>query len=160
MNGPVLFLKADGKKPGSELICSKNKITRLSVKAISHPSIGELDRIALFNNDGVVVQELNTNFSDSICIELDHILIKSQWIAAMAICKNGAVAHTTPIYFIVDGNPTWDAAKAPGIIEKQLKAIQAIEKETKNMEPVDRGILDRLERAKEFYNVIMGEIGE
>ena len=63
----------------------------------------------------------------------------------------GAVAHTTPIYFIVDGRPTWDKKKAPAIIQKQLEAIRLIEEEEKSKPKTDKGILDRLENAKSFY---------
>jgi hypothetical protein len=159
-NGPALFLEADGALPGAEIIKGKSSITRLLVKAIAHPSIGRIERVAIYNNDGLLTEKLNPDKSDSIKIELNHTLEKSQWLAAIVSCDNGAVAHTTPVYYIVDGKPTWDAKIAPGIIEKQFEAISAIEEEITAKEPVDQGILERLEKARNFYKGILMQIGD
>ena len=77
---------------------------------------------------------------------------------SVVYCDNGAVAHTTPVYYILDGKPTWDARKAPAIIEKQMDAIGLIEEETLNKENVDQGILDRLDMAKDVYRSILQQI--
>ncbi len=156
-NGPVLFLEADGFLPGAEIIKDRGAISHLKIKAISHPSVGRLEGLAIYNNDGLVAGKMNPDNSDSITIELDHRLDKSQWLAAMISCDNGAVAHTTPVYFIVEGKPTWDAKKAPGIIDKQFEAIRVIEEETKSNDIVDQGILDRLRIARDFYQGILIE---
>ncbi|MCK5209306.1 MAG: CehA/McbA family metallohydrolase, partial [Cyclobacteriaceae bacterium] len=157
-NGPALFLDADGALPGTEIIQEKGFITNLRVKAISHPGIGNIERMAVYNNDGLVAEKFNLGKSDSLQISLSHILEKSQWLAAVVYCDNGAVAHTTPVYYILDGKPTWDARKAPAIIEKQMDAIGLIEEETLNKENVDQGILDRLDMAKDVYRSILQQI--
>ena len=82
--------------------------------------------------DGIVSETLNSQNLDSLYIKINHPLNKSQWLAAVVYCENGAVAHTTPVYFIVDGKPTWDHKKAPAIVEKQLEAIQLIEDENEH----------------------------
>lgn len=158
-NGPALFLEADDKLPGSEIIKSKGSSTNLRVKAISHPDIGSIERVAIYNNDGLLSEKLNPEKADSIQISISHVLDKSQWLAAVVYCDNGAVAHTSPVYYIIDGKPTWDVKKAPEIIEKQLVAIQAIEEETKTNETIDQGVLDRLELAKDFYKTMLKQIG-
>ncbi len=150
-NGPLLFLEADHKLPGAEIIKTKGSATELSVKTASHRDIGNITRVAIYNNDGLVAEKLNTEKSDSLRIGLSHTLEKSQWLAAVAYCDNGAVAHTSPIYFIVDGQPTWDKKKAATIIQKQLDAIRRIEEEEKSKSRTDTGILDRLENAKSLY---------
>ena len=157
-NGPALFLDADGALPGTEIIQEKGSITNLRVKAISHPGIGNIERMAVYNNDGLVAEKFNLGKSDSLQISLSHILEKSQWLAAVVYCDNGAVAHTTPVYYILDGKPTWDARKAPAIIEKQMDAIGLIEAETQAKEDIDQGILDRLDMAKDVYRSILQQI--
>ncbi len=82
-NGPALFLEADDKLPGSEIIKSKGAITNLSVKAISHPAIGSIERVAIYNNDGLLLERINSEKADSIQIALSHTLDKSQWLAAV-----------------------------------------------------------------------------
>lgn len=75
-------------------------------------------------------------------------------------CANGAVAHTTLIYFVIEGQPTWHTEKAPDIIVRQLAAIKSIEEETRAMEEVDKGILDRLEDARAFYAAILSSLDQ
>jgi len=157
-NGPALFFEADGKLPGTEIIKTNGSKATLKAKAISNPGIGIINRIAIYNNDGLVVQKINQQKSDSIEINLDHILNKSQWIAAVVYCDNGAVAHTTPVYMIVDGHPTWDANKGPDIIRKQMALIQKTEDEEKSNDPIDLGIIKRLGTAREFYSNLLLEM--
>lgn len=157
-NGPALFLDADGLLPGTEIIQDKGYTSNVSVKAISNPGIGNIERVAIYNNDGLVTEMHNPEKSDSLQISLLHALEKSQWLAAVVYCDNGAVAHTTPIYFIVDGKPTWSTQNAPSIIEKQMDAIDLIEEETLAKEKIDQGILERLEKAKEVYRSILQQI--
>ena len=151
-------MEADGSLPGSEIIQSQGSNSNIKVKALSHPSIGNIERVAIYTTDGLLTEKLNPEKSDSILIELNHKLDKSQWLAAVVYCDNGAVAHTTPVYYIVDGKPTWSAKKAPGIIDKQMDLICKIEEETKAKEVIDQGILDRLEMAKRYYRIILEEI--
>ena len=159
-NGPALFLEADGLLPGSEIIQSKGSISNISVKAYSHPKIGNIERVAVYNNNGLVTETLNHENSDAIHISINHKLEKSQWLAAVVYCDNGAVAHTTPVYYIVDGKPTWDVNKSPKIIEKQFALMRIIEEETKAKEAIDQGILDRIEKAKIFYIGILENTGK
>jgi hypothetical protein len=157
-NGPALFLQVDGKLPGSEIAKSNGSKAVIKAKAISNPGIGIIKRIAIYNNDGLVVEKLNMGKSDSVEINLNYILKKSQWIAAVVYSDNGAVAHTTPVYVTVDGHPTWDAKKGPAIIQKQLELIKATEDEEKAKTPVDAGILERLEKGRQFYQNLLKEM--
>ena len=150
-NGPAVFLQADGKLPGSEIIQRKGSSTVLSVKGISNSSIGVISKITIYNSDGLVAEKINTGKKDSLVIKMNHTLTHSQWLAAAVFCENSAVAHTTPIYFIVDNQPTWNDKKAPAIILKQEEAINKTAQEEKALPNPDQGILTRLENAKVFY---------
>lgn len=157
-NGPALTLDADGNLPGSEIIKKKGFESNLTVSAYSHPTIGFIERVAIYNNDGLIIENYNLEKSNTVKIKLNHKVDKSQWVAAVVYCDNGAVAHTTPIYYVINGQPTWNIEKAEGIIEKQSKLIKIIEDETNSKEVVDQGIIERLENAKEFYKGILKEI--
>jgi hypothetical protein len=154
-NGPALFLDVDGQLPGTEIMKNRGSVSALKVKALSHPGIGIINRIAIYNNDGLVVEKLNPQKLDSLDIKITHTLDRSQWLAAVVYCENGAVAHTTPVYFIVDGQPTWDTERAADIIQKQMDAIQKVEGEEKANKKVDAGILTRLDAAREFYRNLL-----
>jgi hypothetical protein len=157
-NGPALFFVADGNLPGTEIMKTKGSKTLLKAKAFSNRGIGVINRVAIYNNDGLVAERINNERSDSIEINLDQVLTKSQWIAAVVYCDNGAVAHTTPVYMMVNGHPTWDAIKGPDIIRKQMDAIQKTEDEERAKKIIDEGIIQRLNVAREFYRNLLSEM--
>jgi hypothetical protein len=159
-NGPALFFEADGQLPGTEIMKTSNSTVVVKAKAFSDKHVGAISRIAIYNNDGLVAEKVNQNKADSIEISLNHLLHKSQWIAAVVYCENGAVAHTTPVYAVVDGRPTWDAKKGPAIIQKQMEAIQKTENEERAKPKVDQGIIERMNKAREFYKTLLQEMNK
>jgi hypothetical protein len=81
---------------------------------------------------------------------------RSKWLAISTRCANGAVAHTTPIYVVVDGEPTWSPKKSSQIVRKQLDAIAVIEEEFSDGSDIrSRAIRERLGRAKSYYAKLM-----
>lgn len=157
-NGPAVFLEADGKLPGTEIRKTGGSNTNLTLTVLSDKSIGVIKRIAIYNNDGLVVEKMNVNGGDKVELKLKHKLDKSQWLAAAVDCENGAVAHTTPFYFVVDGKPTYDVKKGPAIIKTQLDAIKQIEAEELVSKENDKGVLERLAKATAFYNKLLAEM--
>ncbi len=71
---------------------------------------------------------------------------------ASVLCDNNAVAHTTPVYVVVNAQPTWNPRQGPRIIDKQLAAMAKIESEVaKRDDPRSAGIRERLQKAQVFY---------
>jgi hypothetical protein len=157
-NGPALFFEAGGKMPGDEIRKAAGSSLPLSVKAVSSPEIGTIKKIAIYNNEGLVAEKDNTGNKSAIELSLAHKLKRSQWIAAVVYCENGAVAHTTPVYVVVDGKPTYDPQKAPLIIQKQVSSIQDLMKEELKKVPVEQGIIDRYNTAITFYKILLAQI--
>ena len=90
--------------------------------------------------------------------EIEHLVEASQWLMASVVCDNKAVAHTTPIYVVVNAQPTWNPRQGPRIIEKQLAAMAKIESEVaKGDDARSAGIRERLQKAKAFYAKSSGE---
>jgi len=159
-NGPALFLEADGNLPGREITRNVGITSNVNVRAYSHPEIGIINRVEIYNNDGMVQKTLNPDKSDSVIIDFDHTLIKSQWLTAAVYCDNGAIAHTSPVYFIVDGKPTWNPEKAPAIIDKQMALIHVIDEEEHGKDVPDKEVLDRLDNARRFYDAMLKTMSE
>jgi len=157
-NGPALFLEVDGKLPGSEVMKTKGSKAELTLKAISNPAIGNINRVEIYQNDGLLVQKINKAIQDSIDIKISLTLKKSQWVAAVVYCDNGAVAHTSPVYIVVDGHPTWDAKTAPYIIHRHLGALKLMDDMEKSSLFCDKGILNRIEIARQSYNNLLLKI--
>ena len=67
------------------------------------------------------------------------------------------MAHSSPVYAVINGQPTWNREAGPKIIEKQLAAIARIEAEfSDGDDPRKTGIRERLKQARAFY-VNLGE---
>lgn len=103
------------------------------------------------SNDGVLHEVRRSNgSSNELSLEVD--IARSKWLAVSTRCANGAVAHTTPIYVVVDGEPTWSPTKSAQIVKKQLDAIALIEEEfSKESDIRSRAIRQRLGLAKSYY---------
>jgi hypothetical protein len=157
-NGPALLFEADGKIPGMEIQATAGSTIQLKVKAVSNNAIGEIEKVEIYNNHGLVLGKNNKDHSDSIEIKLDYKLKKSQWLIAVTHCSNGALAHTSPVFCIVDGKPVYDKTAAPALIQKQLSLLNEIRKEEKAKQNTDQGILNRAENAQQFYEQLLEEI--
>ncbi len=151
-NGPVLLMKGDGAIPGKEIHKKKGAKITINVQAMSHPGIGTLDRVELYNNDGLLAVVENHKKKKKIRLKVKHILGKSEWFAAAAYADNGALAHTSPLYCIVENAPTWSPEKAPLLILNQMKTLDMIVEEEKEKDIPDIGIIERVEKARVFYN--------
>ncbi len=150
-NGPALFLEADGKIPGMELHKQKGSTATIAVRAVSNPAIGMIERVEIRNASGVLVSQLNNIQADSVVLTLEHTLRESDWMTASVFCTNGALAHTSAIYFIVDGRPVYNKKKAPALAKKQQRLIETVRRREKKKDSPDKGILDRLDLAHRFY---------
>lgn len=150
-NGPALFLEVNKKLPGTEIRASLNESIEIRASALSNPAIGIIDRVELYNNDGLLARIKNENAGDSLTVNFSQKILKSQWITAAAFCRNGALAHTSPVYIVADGKPVFDRKKAPGIIRRQLKLLDAIVADENKKPTPDKGILAKVKMAREFY---------
>jgi hypothetical protein len=157
-NGPALFFTADGKLPGEEISRPSSSTLNLSVKAVSRPEIGVIKKLAIYNNEGLVAEKDNARGGDSVVLNLAHKLTRSQWVTAVVNCENGAVAHTTPVYVVVDGKPTYDLQRGPAIIQKQLTSLGNLLKEETAKKVLDRGIIERLNTAISFYKILLKQM--
>lgn len=157
-NGPALFLEIDGKLPGSEVIKQGGSNSGLVLKAFSNPGIGVIDRIVIYNYEGLLFEKMNPDKLDSLEIRKTITLKKSQWVAAAVYCDNGAVAHTTPVYIIVDGQPTWNTETAPDIIRGILGALELMVDMEEASFFKDQGLLERMGIAQEYYEKLLMEI--
>ena len=127
------------------------------MRASGHETIGLPDRLEIITGDGVVKSVTREENADGdLSLEFDFKVETSGWITASTSCKNGALAHTTPIYIVVDDRPTWSPTKGPALIKKQLSSIGRIEKQF-SADKSDRGdgIRERLTRAKDYYSKLL-----
>jgi hypothetical protein len=158
-NGPALDFTVDGKLPGSGIEKAAGGAAKVVGRVRGHAKIGLPETLRLVGNEGVLKELKSQAKETELAFEMDVPVRESGWLALSASCANGALAHSSPVYLVVDGRPTWSPARAPALIEKQLAAIRKIEKEFAGKpDPRSRGIVERLARAVTYYEDLGAEI--
>ncbi len=151
-NGPVLEFTVDGKLPGSEIEKTRESTVHVVAKVLGHPKVALPESFAIVGNKGEILATTNREDKETLTLEFDHPIQGSQWIAAHTTATNGAVAHTTPVYIIVDGQPFWDRSLGPTIIGKKLNLLRAVEKELVGENGGNaEGKLSRIRKAMNYY---------
>jgi hypothetical protein len=156
-NGPMLLLTVQSAIPGDEARVSRDAKVRIHAQAMAPELIG-LPKVLEVVAHGRVIRSVEPHGPKQEKLEADFELpaSESQWIAARTTCVNGAVAHTTPVYLIVDGAGFFDRAQLPQLVAKRLKVLDWIEKRVRDPQVVKgwtpeevRGVMASVQDARE-----------
>ena len=129
-NGPLLEFSINGKGIGEELRVKRGAKLSISAAARMNPDVDSLDRLELVVL-GDVTETAAANGRDSVKLTKTLTADRSQWIAVRAHGsrqdpRNMTIAHSAPIYVVVDGEPTWNRDKAPAIVAELRKQLDAM----------------------------------
>ena len=126
-NGPMLTLAVDGAIPGDELKTARSAIVRIRARAWAPASIGSPKSLEVVAH-GEVIRSAQSHDPDKseLEIEFDIQVDTSQWIAARVEAQNGALAHTSPVYVVVEGESFRNKKELPRLVEKRLRLIDFI----------------------------------
>ena len=151
-NGPALEFTVDGQLPGSEIEKPAGRTARAIAKVLGHPKVGLPKVLTIEGNDGILKEVTNPGGQSELSLEMELPIEKSQWLVASSVCTNGAVAHTSPVYVIVDGQPFWSPMRGPAIIAEKVNWIRAVEKEfAEGTDPRSKGMVKRMRKAMAYY---------
>jgi hypothetical protein len=119
-NGPTLDFTINGKSMGEELRVKKG--TKLDIAALArlNPDVDSLDRLELVVG-GEVTDTIPSGGKDAAQLRKQVIAERSMWLAVRAHGgkqepNNMTIAHSSPIYVVVDGEPAWNRDKVPATI--------------------------------------------
>ncbi len=158
-NGPMLMLTAGGAIPGDEIRVARNATVRVSLRAWAPPAIGAPRTLELISH-GRVIETVESNDPEKQELRLDFTLRadRSQWIAARTTSHNGGLAHTSPLYVLVNGDSFADSSQLPRLAEQRLKALDFIEDRlrdeafTKRHGPGEiSALMERVAEARQVY---------
>ena len=121
-NGPFLELSVGDRSMGQEMEVEAGARVEVVAEARLSPDVDRLDRLELVVLGEVVAAE-PARGRDRITLRTQITVDESQWLAARAYGERksrGAVtvAHTTPVYLVVDGVPTWKADAVPQLVAR------------------------------------------
>jgi hypothetical protein len=126
-NGPMLTLSVNGAMPGGELRARSRGKLRISAQAWAPEAIGAPKTLEIVS-DGRVIRsaQASTPKQGKLQMQFDVPAGQSQWIAARVTAFNGAVAHSSPVYVLVDGESFADRAQLRQLVEKRLKVLDFV----------------------------------
>jgi len=126
-NGPMIELRVDDAIPGDELRLAGNAGFRIQARAWAPASIGAPKTLELVAQ-GEVIRSAESDSPDKEELRIDLALKAeaSQWIAARVTAHNGALAHTSPVYVLVEGRSFRCQKKLPRLVAKRLTVLDFI----------------------------------
>jgi hypothetical protein len=131
-SGPMLDLSVNDHYPGDFLNMEKGASVNIRVAAFGHDQQVPLESLEIIAHGKVIKSIANTDPGQSRSLirgEMDLQVNNGTWIAAK--CKAGAlqVAHTTPVYVIVDERGFINQATAAHYLDLSEQYLQELEKE-------------------------------
>ena len=132
-NGPLLDFTINGQGMGREVRVSRGARLNVSALAQLNPDMDRLGRIELVAHDEVIAT-VSANGSDRA--QLNEVLTadESMWVAVRAfgeqavpeqgpVRRYAALAHSAPIYVIVDDQPFWKTEEVPELVAEQRQIL-------------------------------------
>jgi len=138
-NGPFIEFTVNGRQMGEELRVKRGAKLEISASTQLNPDVDALDRLEL-----IVLGEVNATVpadgKDRVALRQELKADRSMWIAVRALGarpdpRNMIVAHSAPIYVVVDGEPSWKADAVSELVAYQRAQLQELL--TAPLEPAD-----------------------
>lgn len=126
-NGPFLEFSVNGHQMGEELRVPKGTKLEISASAGLNPDVDTLDRLEIVEFGDVRAKE-SAGGKDRVRLETTLTADHSMWIAARAYGSHQenqftTVAHSAPIYVVVDDEPTWKREAVPELVALQRQQL-------------------------------------
>jgi hypothetical protein len=129
-NGPLLSLNINGKGMGDELRVKRGAKLKINADAVMNPDVDSLDRIELVVL-GDVKDTKSADGKEKVELQTEMTVDRSTWIAVRAYGsrqdpRNTTIAHSAPVYVVVDDEPTWKRDEVPTIVAELRDRLQRI----------------------------------
>ena len=151
-NGPLIEFTVNGKPAGATLQASE----RLKVKARALSRL-PFDRLQIVRDGVVVAEQAAVNRREAI-LEREIPVEQGGWIAARVESSAkthalfGVFAHSSPVYYRVEGTPSRRAEAAGAFVDEIEQSVRLIRKSYKFASEADKAVaLGRFEAARRIY---------
>ncbi len=178
-NGPLLEVTANGRPLGDELHVEPGAPVEVVAEASLNPDLDRLDRLELVVHGEVVATE-PANGRDRVRLRRTVAADRSLWLAVRAFGerqeeRNITVAHSAPIYVIVEGRPFYRDERVPELVALQRTRLRELLTEAvdpdRDLEPWEtrsllsemwpgqrRLLAPRIEEADARYRDLLSEV--
>ena len=129
-NGPLLEVTANGRPLGDELHVEPGATVEVVAEASLNPDLDRLDRLELVVHGEIVATE-PANDRDRVRLRTTVTADRSLWLAVRAFGErqergNLTVAHSAPIYVIVEGRPFYRDERVPELVALQRTRLREL----------------------------------
>ena len=127
-NGPFLEFTVNGKQMGDEIKLKKGARLDIVAEAQLNPDIDKLDRLELVILGDVAASE-SAKGKDKVGLRKQMVADHSMWVAVRAYGdrhddRNMTIAHSAPVYVVVDDEPTWKREAVPTLVAELRARLQ------------------------------------
>jgi hypothetical protein len=138
-NGPFLEFTVNGRQMGDEIRVRRGARLEIAASAQLNPDVDTLNRLELVVL-GDVTAAAPRDGSDRVTLRQELRADRSMWLAVRALGdrqdpRNVVIAHSAPIYVVVDGEPTWKANAVEELVAYQRSQLHDLL--TAPLEPLD-----------------------
>ncbi|OFW27066.1 MAG: hypothetical protein A3H97_21280 [Acidobacteria bacterium RIFCSPLOWO2_02_FULL_65_29] len=138
-NGPFLEFTVNGRQMGEELRVKRGARLDIAASTQLNPDVDKLNRLELVIL-GDVAATVPADGKDRLTFRQELKAERSMWIAVRALGerqdpRNMIIAHSAPIYVVVDGEPSWKASAVSELVAYQRAQLQDLL--TAPLEPLD-----------------------
>jgi hypothetical protein len=129
-NGPLVQLTINGRPMGEELRVKRGTPLEIVADAQLNPDVDKLDRLELVIL-GDVDAQVPAAGKDRAHLEKTLTADRSMWVAVRAYGNHQepqftTVAHSAPIYVIVDDQPSWKADALASLVQHQRAQLNEL----------------------------------
>ena len=122
-NGPFLELTVNGQPMGSEVTVAKGTMLKVVGEADLNPDIDTLSHVELVAHGEVIAKEAASG-NHRVVLRAEIPADRSKWLALRAWGTrqerpNMTVAHSAPVFVVVDGQPFWKTESVGAIVAEQ-----------------------------------------
>lgn len=123
-NGPMLSLTVNGAGPGEDVRVRAGATVRVRARAWAPQVIGSPKTLEIVSQGTVIRAATSTDpAARELDAELTLPVAQSRWIAARVTTHNDGLAHTSPVYVLVNGEKFWDRDRLPELVKKRLEIL-------------------------------------
>ena len=129
-NGPVLTFTVNGNQESNQFEIAHGENIDINAMARVNPDLDKIEKVELVVHGEVVA---TSSLRSANGIQLQHTLQpqSSVWFALRTYGKRGAVAHTAPVYVLVDGDQRfWKRDAVEGISQEYIKSLESLRNST------------------------------
>ena len=128
----------------------------MKARAWAPPEIGRPKLLEIIVNGKVIRSGVSE-------LSFPLLISKGEWIAARVTCENGAVAHTSPIYFLANGDSFRDDEQLAAVAARRMERLDFIETRLKapviarEYGPEEAALKERIAQARTEYQKLLHE---